>query len=429
MNNKSLLSFVLLLGLLFCFFSACNQENNSEPGANKPANENAAPPTLTTTPVQASPAFIGTLVQRITATGLAQARRQVTVRSKISGIISKIQVQEGQYVRQGALLLQLQDKELLLALDEARSNYMQASIEFGKLVGERKSSVGATGAAREGGLLSVKAAEKRMRRLNQPGKHGQSAKDELLWAQAELDAAKLFASPNKEPLIAFQSGLTAANFKLRRAESDVANSRITADFDGYVGGIKVHEGDLVSSGQECMQLLDLSRIIIHVGVLETEVNALAVGRKALVTFAALPKKALTGKVISISPIVDKEEKTCKVQVKVDNRAHLLKAGMFASCRIDAHIYKNLLLVPKAAILERDKRKLVFIVRDNKAKWCYVETGRENHDYVEILSSAFDLKPGEPVITSGQYTLVHDAPVRVVTKKGTTSPNNKESNSE
>ena len=64
----------------------------------------------------------------------------------------------------------------------------------------------------------------------------------------------------------------------------------------------------------------------------------------------------------------------------------------------AQIFKDRLLVPKDAILIRDQRKLLFIVRDGLAKWCYVETGLENEKYVEILSSTFDLKPGELVIT-------------------------------
>ncbi|MFQ5637297.1 MAG: hypothetical protein ACE5IR_04810 [bacterium] len=69
------------------------------------------------------------------------------------------------------------------------------------------------------------------------------------------------------------------------------------------------------------------------------------------------------------------------------------------------------MVPKEAILICDQRKLVFIVRDGLAKWCYVETGLENEKYVEILDSTFGLKLGERVITSEHYTLVHDARVR------------------
>ena len=57
--------------------------------------------------------------------------------------------------------------------------------------------------------------------------------------------------------------------------------------------------------------------------------------------------------------------------------------------------------------------LLFIVRNNVAKWCYVETGRENDEYVEINSSSLDLKEGDHVLTDGHFTLVHDALVKIV----------------
>ena len=88
--------------------------------------------------------------------------------------------------------------------------------------------------------------------------------------------------------------------------------------------------------------------------------------------------------------------------------------MFATAVIDAHIHKNLLLAPRTALLQRDNRTLVFIVRQNLAKWCYVETGRENEDYVEIVSSNPMLAEGDHVLIDGHFTLVNDAPIEVKT---------------
>ena len=102
--------------------------------------------------------------------------------------------------------------------------------------------------------------------------------------------------------------------------------------------------------------------------------------------------------------------------EIPNPGALLKSGMFATVRIAVNRYPNRLLVPRAAVVERDRRQLVFIVRDGKAFWCYVETGLENDDYVEVVSSAFDLKPGEPVIVDGHFALAHNAPVEVDERK-------------
>ena len=120
---------------------------------------------------------------------------------------------------------------------------------------------------------------------------------------------------------------------------------------------------------------------------------------------------------AINPIVDAESKTTAVTVEIPNPEEKILPGMFAYAKLEAQIFNNKFLVPKDAVLIRDQRKLLFIIRDGLAKWCYVTTGLENEDHVEILDSTLGLKPGELVITEGNYTLVHDAKVKVMKKKG------------
>jgi hypothetical protein len=91
--------------------------------------------------------------------------------------------------------------------------------------------------------------------------------------------------------------------------------------------------------------------------------------------------------------------------------------MSAMVNLEATIYKDRLLVPRDAILVRDtNRDLLFIIRDNLAKWSYVEIGHSNDEYVEIPWSKMELKAGELVITDGHYSLIHDAPVKVEEKE-------------
>ncbi len=390
---------------------SCNQaEEESENTALIPSDVSS--PQTITTPVEVSPAFRGTLVQRITVSGRATANRTITIKPKISGTIAQLPIHEGMRVKKGDVLIQLDDEELRLSLEESQAQFMEATIAYGKILGER--NLASTNiSSGEGSFLSVEKAEKKLEELDSLIAEGNADNAELLWAQAEYEAAKIFSSSAKEPLLAYQSGLTQANLRLKRAQMALENTRILADFDGVIGNIEVNEGDLVSVGQTCFQLLDLSSVIINTGVIETEINAIAPGRRAQVSFPAVPDTVFEGSVISINPVVDVQSRTCNVEITVPNKNDLLKAGMFATAKIDAHIYDDLFLVPKLAILERDNRKLVFIVRDNLAKWCYVETGRENEEFVEVLSSAFNLTEGEPVITTGHYTLVHDAPVSIV----------------
>ncbi len=398
--------------LLSLILSSCDkkEDNGSAAGGE---SEQSSSPTLSVTPVHVSPAFRGDLIQRVEATGLARAARVFPVYPAIGGRVADSPLREGLRVKKGAVLLRLEDEALQLAVQQARSEYRRASIQYGKLLGERQSSSVAVVENERDRFLNVRQAEEKLQRIKEQVQKGQADEDRLIWAQAQLEAAKLFADPNKDELLAYQSGLKQAWFQLLKAKYELEHAIVRAPFAGFIGDVRVRVGDMASPSKPCCTLYDLSGVIVEVGVLETQVNAIETGRETDVTFAALPERMFRGEVIAVSPVIDRDTRTCRVDIRVGNQDGVLKEGMFATARIRGEIYENLFLVPREAVLERDNRKLLFIVREGRAVWCYVETGRENEEYVEILSSKFDLKEGEPVITEGHFTLVHDAPVRII----------------
>jgi multidrug efflux pump subunit AcrA (membrane-fusion protein) len=84
--------------------------------------------------------------------------------------------------------------------------------------------------------------------------------------------------------------------------------------------------------------------------------------------------------------------------------------MFATVNIETASLKDRILIPKDALLVRDRRNLVFAVEDTLAKWKYVDIGEQNDDYIEVLRG---ISPGEEVIIEGHYTLAHDAKINVI----------------
>ena len=103
---------------------------------------------------------------------------------------------------------------------------------------------------------------------------------------------------------------------------------------------------------------------------------------------------------------------------LDNQDGKIKPGMFAFVNIDAQIFTDRLLVPKDAVISRQNRELLFVIREERAVWNYVQLGLRNEEYIEVLGSDQGLDAGELVITSGHFTLGHDVPVRVVETLGT-----------
>ncbi len=114
-------------------------------------------------------------------------------------------------------------------------------------------------------------------------------------------------------------------------------------------------------------------------------------------------------------MVEQQTRTAKVTVVVPNAGGRILPGMYARVELEAQRIPDRILVPRSAILERDRRTMLFVLEDGKAKWRYVTTGLENDEYVEIVENPETemVRPGEVVLTGGHFTLTHDADVRLV----------------
>jgi multidrug efflux pump subunit AcrA (membrane-fusion protein) len=146
---------------------------------------------------------------------------------------------------------------------------------------------------------------------------------------------------------------------------------------------------------------------------------LAAGRRATVSFAAFPGETVSGRIETINPMVDRDTRTAKVTVSIPNPNGRILPGMYARVALEARKFPDRILVPRAAVLERDRRTMLFVFEGEGstglAKWRYVTTGLSNDSLVEIVPNAETemVQPGEIVLVDGHYTLIHDARVRLV----------------
>jgi multidrug efflux pump subunit AcrA (membrane-fusion protein) len=126
----------------------------------------------------------------------------------------------------------------------------------------------------------------------------------------------------------------------------------------------------------------------------------------------------------VLPLVDSTTRAGRAIVRL-NSAGALRPGMYADLRLEATRLTGRTVVPERAVIERDGRPLVFVVRNDRAQWVYVNPGRSNGREREILPDSstgqIPVKAGDLVITEGHLTLTHDAPVRVVSKRETERP--------
>lgn len=327
---------------------------------------------LLSIPIRGAPVVRGTLVISVSAPGQAVALQQTTLAAEVGGRVERVTARESDVVREGRLLIAIDSTQSELALADARARLSQAQASF-----------------REITLFDDKITDAALRA-----------------ERASVARAK--------------SGLEAAEVGKRRAQLDLARVRLTAPFDGTIADLKVTQGQIVKVGDALLTIQRVDPIRVEVQVLESEVGFLAPGRSASVSFAAFPGKNFRGTIRTINPIVDQATRTARVTVTVDNHDGWILPGMYARVTLDARRFADRILVPRAAILERDRRTMLFVLDgeggEGLAKWRYVTTGLANDSLVEIVRNPDTemVKPGEMVLVEGHTTLTHDTRVRLVT---------------
>lgn len=319
-------------------------------------------------PVVASEVTEGDLVLTINTTGQVRSESEGRLRSEVAGTVARVLVRPGDRVRRGQPLVELDPRPFEIDLAEAE--------------------------------VALKQAEQQYQDLYRPD----SAATGVMPTQMRLDA------------FVIRSGLAAARVRLDRAKLARERSSIAAPFSGTIDRVNTVVGDRISAGQDIGTLVDLQNLRIEAAVLEHDLPLIRVGGEAVITSAAIPGQAITGRVAAILPMVDSVTRAGRVFVRSAGGA-ALRPGMYADVRLEAQRLSGRRLVPTGAIIERDGRPLVFVVKDGRAQWTYVLPGRSNGRETEILpdstSGIIPVNVGDRVIIEGHLTLTHDAPVRAV----------------
>ncbi len=333
------------------------QAPDSSPTSNNPDAPRAASLAVAGVVVQSEP-----FVLTARATGRAEALQRAQLACRVGECVTAVHVHEGQRVRRGELLVELDPRSFEMALREAEARLASARIDFSALAFND----------------SVASLEKRDR-------------------------------------MAARTGVTEAEQRVARAQMDLDATRITAPFDGEIVSRAVNVGERAQPERPLVTLVDRSRIRVPAEVLEASFAHLSPGAKASVRFPALGGTRFEGRITALAPELDTARGTGIAYVEIANNEGRIKPGMYCEVEIEAARFDSRLAVPRAAVLERSRRLLVFVARHGRAEWAYVDTGLETDDRIEITSG---IAPGDTVLVDGHLTLAHGAPVSVSLVSGT-----------
>ena len=413
LSKKILTITLIVIGICVAvyFFIIKNGAQSEQAETAQEAAEATEKVAETPIPVKVDTARIGELIISLKSPGEAVTNRMVTVKSEVSGIVRKLNVEEGQHVKEGELLLELDDRQFRLELERAQADRLS---KLSELLLEKQFE-GADMALEQSEMDIIQKAKKEYERIQELYAKGMISENEFEDAYRQYELALIQSGEKKDEIRSASKGLTQAEIAVKTAQMNLEKTRIIAPFSGIVTDIQISPQEHITNGRDLFVLVNISRIQVHARVLESEIGKMKQGREVILRFSAYPDRVFEGRVKSISPIVNPEDKTCKVIVDVANPKEEIKPGMHAEVEIAAEIHENKLLVPQEAILDRGGRKLAFVVQDDLAKWRYVQVGLENDQFAEILPSEREgegVKEGETVIVDGHFTLAHDAKVTI-----------------
>ena len=300
----------------------------------------------------------------VVSNGKVKAGEYVDLRfSQASAPIKEIRVKNGERVRKGDILAQLDLFKLENAVTTARNNLERVKLELADaLIGQGYD----------------------------PGK-AEGMPDDVMG------------------LARLRSGVSQAEIQLAESERELSEAVLRAPFDGVVANMFQKSGNLPDGSQPFCRVISAAGMDVDFPVLESELPLINRG-DAVEVLPYTSDEVFQGRISAVNPIVG-DDGLVKVSATVNGASQLFD-GMNVKVKVRRNIQKALVVPKSAVVLRSGGRQVVFTHENGRAKWNYVTTSLENMEEYVVTDG---LAGGEEVIVTGNINIAHDAPVTVISE--------------
>ena|GEM_PF-958283 len=354
----------------------------------------------------------GDLPLRLPISATADVWEKATIRAEVDGTVQKIHYLIGARVEKGRELVKLDDSEIKLAVERAEAARLQG---FSKYLVSESINVQEEEQLTADDKKKLETLKKKYFKAKKDFENGKISEKQLDEISEEYEEALVYAGILRDEIRKAQEGFSDANIALKQAKLNLKRTYIKSPFPGTISDIMISTGERITTGQEILKIVNLQSIYLKGFALESEVKHLKKGISVRIKFDSFPDRYFYGRIESISPEIDPENKTISIFVDVDNKESLILPGMHAEIDVEYRVFKDVLKVPRNAIITR-QRPLIFIVneKDRIALWEYVEVGEKNDEDQIILKGLNNgVKEGDLVVIDGHLTLAHQSKVRIL----------------
>ena len=344
---------------------------------------------------------------RAEATGHLAPWRESKISAQISGLILDRPVEEGQRVKAGQVLIRLDDRETKIQLAEAEAALLQARADYAVQL----SNAGELAATDTTQLAEARTRLKNALRAFSEGAITQSELDKV---QRHFEAMDVLAGNQREDVAAVYTNLTQREQQVEKARLQLERTRVIAPFNGRVADIQVEEGQHVGAGVHLLTLLEDNRMKVSVDVLEGDLVHIRSGVTANVIVPSYSDEVFQGYVHAVNPSVDPRTGSGRITVALRNPGGRLVSGLYADVALETNRLQDRMVAPSEAVVVRQGRDVVFLVKGGRSYWMYVIIGERSENFTEIIrgDAPSVVEPGDSLIVRGNYALAHDVPVEV-----------------
>lgn len=335
----------------------------------------------------------------LNATGYVVAQRKAAIASKATGRLEWLGVAEGSRVKAGEVIARIDNRDVVAQAQSADANVKAARAALEQAYAEER---------------DANAQHKRNVELVDKGFVSRSALDASL-ARSDRAVAGVASA---------QANLAASEAAARNAAVSVDYTEIRAPFDGVILSKSANVGDMVTpfssatdSKGAVVTMADMSTLEVEADVSEGSLGKVAVGQPAEIALDALPGERFPGRISRMVPTVDRAKATVMTKVRFDRIDPRVLPEMsakvaFLSREASEADRRPVSAVPADAVVQREGRSVVFVVKDGVATAVTVTTGAK---LGEMIAIGNEVKSGEKVVVKPLTDLASGAQVRVATK--------------
>lgn len=344
---------------------------------------------------------------RAEATGHLAPWRESKISAEVSGLILDRPVEEGQRVQAGQVLIRLDDRETKIRLAAAEAALLKARADYAVQI----SNAGEVEAA---DTTKLAEARIRLKAAEEAFAAGSITQTELDNVRRHFEAMDVLAGNQREAVTAVYTNLTQQEQEVEQARLQLERTRVIAPFNGRVADLQVEEGQHVGTGVHLLTLLQDDRMKVSVDVLEGDLVHVTPGVTANVVVPSYSDEVFQGYVHAVNPSVDPKTGSGRITVALRNPGGRLVSGLYADVALETNRLQDRMVAPSEAVIVRQGREVVFLVRGGRSYWMYVIVGERSGNFTEIIGGdpPSVVEPGDSLVIQGNYALAHDVPVEV-----------------